>query len=126
MHEAPASVKDVQMQTFSTQSQQLRDTLVVLMSGNADTAAHDQLKKFLDDLHRAAVTLSVREAVFDMRELYFMNSSCLSLLLRLINSVVKSQSPAYKVRFRSNPNLRWQRRSLEAIRSFAREIVVVE
>jgi hypothetical protein len=32
----------------------------------------------------------------------------------------------YKIRFRSNPNLRWQKKSLQALRSYAPDIVVIE
>jgi anti-anti-sigma factor len=126
MPEPPASIRDIKIQTFSTQSEQRGDALVVSLSGNADMAVHDQLKSFLDDLHRTAGALSIEETVFELQELYFMNSSCLSLLLRLVNSVLQSKQHKYTLRFRSNPNLRWQKKSLEAIRSYAREVVVVE
>jgi anti-anti-sigma factor len=127
MSEPPSSIKDIKIQTFSTYSQQQGDTLVVALSGNADMAVHDQLRAFLDELHRTAGAHSIREAVLEMQELYFMNSSCLSLLLRLVNSLLKSKPPAYTIRFRSNPNLRWQKKSLDAIRAYAgTDVVVVE
>jgi anti-anti-sigma factor len=120
-------ITDVKIETFSTQSREQSDAIVIKMSGNADMAAHDRLKSFLDDVHVAAKSLAVREVTFDVQELYFMNSSCLSLLLRLINAVVESPGgKPYGLRFRSNANLRWQARSLRALGSYAQDIVVVE
>ncbi len=126
MPEAPASVSDIKITSFSTRSQLRGDALIVALTGNADMAAHDQLKVFLEDLHRTAAGLGVRETVLELQDLYFMNSSCLSLLLRLVNSVLQSKQSKYTVRFRLNPNLRWQKRSMDAIRSYAEDIVVIE
>jgi hypothetical protein len=125
----PASgpiLTDIQEPTFSTQTHRNGDAIVVAMKGNADTIVGDRLKVFLDDLHRAAGAWSIREAVFELHDLYFMNSSCLSLFLRLINVVLESRLHKYTLRFRSNPNLRWQQKSLQAIVSYAGEIVSVE
>jgi hypothetical protein len=100
---------------------------VIAMSGNADMAAHERLKTYLDELDAAARASHVKEAVFDFQDLYFMNSTCLSLLLRLINGVATAKpEEQYKLRFRSNPNLRWQKKSLEALRAYADELVVIE
>jgi hypothetical protein len=122
-----AGITDIEEATFSTQSARKASTIVVKMRGNADTTIHDRLKVFLDDVHRAAEKLHFSEAVFDVEELYFMNSSCMSLILRMINGMLESpQSKKYVIRFRSNRNLRWQRKSLEAIRSYAPDVVVVE
>jgi hypothetical protein len=32
----------------------------------------------------------------------------------------------YKARFRSNSNLRWQKKSLQAIQAYAKELVILE
>jgi hypothetical protein len=127
MKAAPVSISDIREQTFSTRSQHQANAIVVSMSGNADTAIHDRLKIFLDEVHETARAVRIKETVFEVRELYFMNSSCLSLFLRLINVVVESpSSQKYTLRFQSNPNLRWQKKSLQALASFAQDIVVVE
>jgi hypothetical protein len=120
-------IADIKLPTFSTTSSQNADAMVVKMDGNADMTAHEPLKAFLDDLHKMTRTYRIREVTFDVQELYFMNSSCLSLFLRLINAVVESQaSHSYSLRFRSNPNLRWQKRSLDAIRTYAKDVVSIE
>jgi hypothetical protein len=121
------SITDIEEATFSTQSSRKASTIVVKMRGNADTSIHDRLKVFLDEVHKAAEKLQLSEAVFDVQELYFMNSSCMSLILRMINGMLESpQAKKYIIRFRSNRNLRWQLKSLASIRSYAPDVVVVE
>ena len=117
----------IKAESFSAHYEAQGDKIVVWMRGNADMAVHERVKAFLDALDQAVRAARAKEAVFELAELYFMNSSCLSLLLRFINGVVGLRSPEqYKVRFRSNPNLRWQRKSLAALRAYAQELVVVE
>jgi anti-anti-sigma factor len=120
-------ITEVELPTFSTRTEEFPDTIVVTMTGNADMDAHDSLKKYLDDLHRNAKAARIQEAVFDFEQLYFMNSSCLSLFLRLLNSLADPNGAhTYSLRFRSNPRLHWQRRSLAAVCAYAQGRVVVE
>lgn len=123
----PLAVRDVQDETFGTRSKYEGDGIVVQMRGNADIGAQERLKSFLDALHLEAKRLKVRETLFDLEELYFMNSSCLSLFLRHINAVMQAPgAQLYRLKFRSNPNLRWQKRSLQALQSYAPNVVSVE
>jgi hypothetical protein len=120
-------ITEIALPGFSTQAQLLSDTIVAKLVGNADMTAHGPLKKYIDDLHRTAKAAQIKEAIFDFEELYFMNSSCLSLFLRLLNSLAESSGGhTYTLRFRSNPRLHWQRRSLAAVRSYAQALVVVD
>ena len=90
-------------------------------------AVQDRLKAVLDNIANLAKSAGTREVVFDWNELYFMNSSCLSLLLRFINGVLElPESERFTVRFRASPNLKWQQKSLQALHSYASEIVVIE
>jgi anti-anti-sigma factor len=117
----------IKAEGFTAQLEQRGSAVVVSLRGNADMAVHEKLKAFLDDLHATVRTTHAKEAVFDFEELYFMNSSCLSLLLRFINTVVGSQaSQQYLVRFKANPKLRWQQKSLEALRAYAQDHVFIE
>ncbi len=69
----------------------------------------------------------MREVVFDWKDLYFMNSSCLSLLLRFMNRALElAELQRYKLKFLSNPNLKWQAKSLQALHAYAKELIVVE
>jgi hypothetical protein len=121
------STNVIKAESFSAHYDAKGDKIVVVMRGNADMAVHERVKAFLDALDYAVRSARASEAVFEFGELYFMNSSCLSLLLRFINGVVGLRAAdRYKVRFRSNHNLRWQKKSLAALRAYAQEIVFVE
>ncbi len=121
------SSSSISAESFTAHYESNGDQMVVWMRGNADMAVHERVKAFLDALDQAARAAGAKEAVFELGELYFMNSSCLSLLLRFINGIVSlSATEQYKVRFRSNRNLRWQKRSLAALHAYAQEIVTVE
>jgi hypothetical protein len=121
------SSSTIKAESFSAHYEAKGNQMIVWMRGNADMAVHERVKAFLDALDQAVRQAGSKEAVFELGELYFMNSSCLSLLLRFINGIVSLRaSEQYRVRFKSNPNLRWQKRSLAALHAYAQELVVVE
>lgn len=121
------SVIAINEETFSAKCESGPSPVVVRLTGNADMVVHDRLKVFLDGVHATARSSPRSEVLFDLTELYFMNSSCLSLFVRFINAVVElPASDRIRVRFRSNPNLRWQAKSLAALRGFAEDVVSVE
>jgi hypothetical protein len=127
MSNAVASVGDIKLDGFSARSEDRAGAIVVWLRGNADMAVHERLKGFLDALGAAAKSARANEVIFELEELYFMNSSCLSLILRFINGALELKAPQqYKARFRSNPNLRWQKKSLEAIHTYAKDLVIIE
>jgi hypothetical protein len=122
-----ASSNSIRAEGFTAQIEHRPGKIVVQMRGNADMEVHERLKAFLDDLDAAVKAAKAKEAIFELGELYFMNSSCLSLLLRFINAVVEAPaSKQYVVRFKSNPNLRWQQKSLDALRAYAQDHVFIE
>jgi hypothetical protein len=117
----------VKTEWFSAQVEQRDDAMFVTVSGNADMDIHERLKKFLQELHTVARAVRAPEVVFQFQELYFMNSSCMSLLLRFINDILSSRpGDQYKVRLRSNPEQRWQRKSFDAMQAYAPDLVTVE
>jgi anti-anti-sigma factor len=117
----------IQMDGFSAKGDQRGDAIVVSLRGNADMAVQEKLKTFLDGVASAARSGRIKETIFELNDLYFMNSSCLSLFLRFINGVLElNESQRYKLRFRSNANLKWQQKSLQALHSYAKELVVIE
>lgn len=101
--------------------------ILVAFSGTGDMEATPVLGTYLKELHGEACRLQVREVVFDLNDLDFLNSSCFKAFVWWI-SIVGDMDDAerYRVRFLSNPQLHWQRRSLEALENFAPEVVVVE
>ncbi|HEY4059491.1 MAG TPA: hypothetical protein VGM39_22890 [Kofleriaceae bacterium] len=95
--------------------------------GNADMAATGPLSELLPQLHDKLVERGARELAVDFQQLEFMNSACLKLFVNWIVQI--QETPAdqqYKLMFRSNPELRWQRRSLQALACFASDLVLVD
>jgi hypothetical protein len=96
------------------------------VKGNADYAALDAVDMLLTRIHAAALEHHITETVIDLRQLEFMNSSCFKSFVVWINDIQElAEGRRYKVRFLSNPNLHWQKRSLHSLRCFAVELVTI-
>jgi hypothetical protein len=102
------------------------DVLVVEFAGNGDLEAVEALATFLKLVHREALHLKVKEVRVDLRQLYFMNSSCFKSFVTWIDAVARGVPETYGVRFLANPSFYWQRRSLEALRRLAAGVVSVD
>ena len=101
--------------------------LVVRLVGNADLRAKKELGSMLGKLHARAQKPEISEVIIDVRELEFMNSSCFKAFVSWLTEIMElPKEEQYRVRFRSNPDTLWQRRSLHALRSYALMIVVIE
>ena len=99
--------------------------LSVTFSGTGDVAAIELLANYLKRLHGEAERLSVSEVTCDFRKLSFMNSSCFKAFVVWIDTV-KNATRIYQIRFLTDPDMHWQRRSLEALRRLATSVVTVE
>lgn len=103
------------------------ESLVVKLVGNADLRAKKGLGVMLVELHAEATRRRVTHVVVDVRELEFMNSSCFKAFVGWLTDIMElPKDEQYGVRFRSNPDTLWQRRSLHALRSYALMIVTIE
>ena len=101
-------------------------TLTAWLKGNADYAALDALEMLLTRAHAEATRLEVTEMIVDLRQLEFMNSSCFKCFLSWITDIQELEPERqYKVKFLSNPQLHWQKRSLHSLRCFAVELISV-
>ena len=101
--------------------------LTVRFAGNADMEATPVLDSYLKELHETALAQAVGLVVFDLAELDFMNSSSFKCFVTWVGQVVKLEPPGrYEIRFLSNPDLQWQRRSLEALVRFAPDVVSID
>jgi len=99
----------------------------VRLSGTADTAVRTELDDYVQRLHAESLRLHVPAVVVDLRELEFMNSSCLKVFVSWLALLRELEPDAqYKLRIRSNPALLWQRRSLAALSCFAIDLVTIE
>jgi hypothetical protein len=112
---------------FTLRSANNAGRLEVRLVGNADMRVADQLDVALEGLAAAMPKQAKAELAFDIRELYFMNSSCFKCFVSLIVSTLDQPKPQqFSVVFLSNPRMHWQDRSLEALRSIATEVVRIE
>jgi hypothetical protein len=64
--------------------------------------------------------------VVDFRAFDFMNSSCFKAFVTWIGLVQELESGQYKIRFLSDEGKHWQRRSLDALRCFAVDLIQIE
>jgi hypothetical protein len=101
------------------------DKLTVAFTGTGDAAAIEVLGDYLRRLHTEAERLLVAEVTCDFRQLSFMNSSCFKAFVLWIDTV-KNASRSYRIRFLTDPTMHWQRRSLEALRRLATNVVSVD
>ena len=101
-------------------------TVTAWLKRNADYAALDALEMLLTRAHSEATRLGASEMVIDLRQLEFMNSSCFKCFLSWITDIQELETDRqYRVKFLSNPQLHWQKRSLHSLRCFAVELITV-
>jgi hypothetical protein len=95
--------------------------------GNADMEMLPVLGPYLRNLHESVLKSGAHGIEVDVRELYFMNSSCFKAFVTWI-AVIAKLDPAqrYHVRFLANSRLHWQRRNLAAMQSYAHDLVILE
>lgn len=96
------------------------------LKGTADYHALDAVEMLLTRVHAEALRLEIDEAVIDLRQLEFMNSSCFRNFISWLAEILElNEDRRYKVKFLFNPELHWQNRSLHTLRCFAVEVVDV-
>lgn len=96
-------------------------------TGTADIHAIEPLDIYLAAIHAAALGRRTRCVRVDFRRLEFMNSSCFRSFVSWIGYVQDAPlSDRYQIEFQSNPQVHWQRRSLNALRCFAAELVSIQ
>jgi hypothetical protein len=103
------------------------DELIVSFAGSADSRAMASIEGLLSRLNEEAQRLAVPEVRVDFREFDFMNSSCFKAFVTWIGRV--QDLPAakqYRIRFLSDQGKHWQRRSLDALRCFASDLIQID
>jgi hypothetical protein len=99
----------------------------VSLTGTADLTVKSQLDRFLRDVHSEAQRCLAEEVTVDVRQLEFMNSSCLKSLVWWISTVQEQPGEGkYRIIFMSSPSVYWQRRSLNALACLASEIITIQ
>jgi hypothetical protein len=112
---------------FSAEASVSDGVLVAKVTGNADLNVRLALERFLAAIHAEARRQRLQNVSLDVRNLAFMNSSCLKSLVVWVTQI--QDLPAdqrYHITVVSSPTLYWQKRSLFAISSLASDIVTIE
>ncbi|WP_438014118.1 hypothetical protein WMF18_24725 [Sorangium sp. So ce315] len=117
-------VEPVVTESFGIEPALREDTLRVKLTGTGDMAAAAPLGSTLKDLQWEAVRLRVSAVEFDVRALYFLNSSCLKAFISFICGLA-GQGLRCKVQFVTDARLGWQRRSLTALERMSPELVSI-
>jgi anti-anti-sigma factor len=112
---------------FSAEANTSEHRIQVTLSGTADLTVRSQLDRFLRDVHGEAQRSRVEEVTVDVRQLEFMNSSCLKCFVWWISTVQEQTADGrYRIVFVSSPTVYWQRRSLNALACLANELITVQ
>lgn len=92
----------------------------IAMTGTADSDTKPALDAMFARVHDVAIKSFVRTVSVDLRNLEFMNSSSLKAFLTWFRTLREiGATPPYKVELRTSPDVYWQRRSIQALVSFA-------
>jgi anti-anti-sigma factor len=122
------SVAPIESGEFKAASAREDERLCVRLRGHADVGAKAALDGFVAAVDKQASDADwISEVVVDLRQLDFMNSSCLKTLVTWLNNVRQRPTPEqYPIRFLRDHNAYWQERSLGALQAFAPGIVKLE
>lgn len=124
MPDSHSILPEVKLANFGVRHALEHGRATVYLSGNGDMAAIAPLDAYLKGLHQVVLGMHYRSVHVDCGELYFLNSSCLKAILSWIHTLGASPSP-YGVHFITAAAAPWQRRSLEALRRLAPDIVTI-
>ena len=115
----------IKREGFSLEPEVFGHHLVVRFTGNGDMSVVHTLDGYLKLVDSEMLRLELQEAVVDVRELYFMNSSCIKAFVSWIYRVSTTGS-RYAIRFLANTRLHWQSNTLSALQRMAPAVVSIE
>ncbi len=118
-------IDEVGSDSFRAAPRRENERLVLEFSGSGDMSAIPLVAEFLKQVHTAAQAETIVEVCCDFRQLTFMNSSCFKSFVVWIDTV-KNAERRYQILFLTDANHQWQRRSLEALRRLAANIVTID
>jgi hypothetical protein len=120
-----AIVDDIMGTAFSTKSLVSGDQVTVQLIGCLDLETAPLLRRFLTQLAREVDAGGLLEFEFDLEHLYLLSSSAISHFAIWLKTL-RASKRVRQVKFRTNPNLAWQRRSLDALWRLAQPMLTVE
>ena len=111
---------------FAIETTLTEGRLRLTLAGTADVRAIEPLGRLLPKIYDHSAAGSIDDITVDVLTLEFMNSSCFKSFVTWINDIQELEPTSqYKVKFLSNPNLHWQKRSLHSLRCFAVELISI-
>jgi hypothetical protein len=112
---------------FSAEASVRGQRMEVALSGTADFMMKGHLDRFLRALHAETQRRALDQVNVDVRQLEFMNSSCLQSFAWWIRTVQEQPAEGrYRVVFLSSPTVYWQRRSLSELAGLAGDLISVQ
>jgi hypothetical protein len=100
---------------------------VLRLVGSADTAAQAPLDTLLGALHGELLEQKTREIVVDMRGLDFMSAACFTQFVGWLQRLqTLPEAERYRIRFRMNPTIPWQKHSLDTLSCFDTDLIAIE
>jgi hypothetical protein len=117
----------VEQPGFSAAASSAPSSIDVRLAGNADAIVHAQIERYLNGLHLEACRLRASEVKVDVRDLTFINSSCLMLFVDWLTRL-RDMEPGqqYRIVVSSNSKQLWQRRSFSVLANVAKGLVTVQ
>ena len=120
----------LQLTAVGSEAFQVTPTLVdfnlrLVFTGTGVMHATAVVNEYLKLVHDEALRIGLSQVSCDFKQLTFMNSSCFKSFVVWIDTV-KNSEIRYQIAFLTNPNMPWQRRSLEALRRLAANLVTIE
>ncbi|MCC6749454.1 MAG: hypothetical protein IT371_17450 [Deltaproteobacteria bacterium] len=113
--------------TLNIETSMQGPSVVVTMVGSAEAQSPDFLQSFFGRLHAEALRSQVTEVAVDLRRVEFLNSVSLKAFVSWIVELEEENSAhRYRIRFVSDTAVPWQRRSLQALRALAADLIVVD
>jgi hypothetical protein len=120
-------VEAVQENDFVAHASAGEGTISVSLTGTADLTVRSQLDHFLHEVHAEAQRCLAHSVTVDVRQLEFINSSCLKSLVWWVSTVdEQSGDGKYRIVFLSSPTARGPLRSLNSLACIASDVVTVQ
>jgi anti-anti-sigma factor len=117
-------VQDLEGDDFATRSAYEDGTLSVKLVGSLDMETTPRLRHFLGRVEEAAAN-TAQAVVFDATQLYLMSSSAISCFASFLKRL-KGLNHPFRLTFRTNRALAWQRRAFEPLARLAGAFVTIE
>jgi len=102
------------------------DVVELRLSGSSNVGAAVPFQHLVDQFHTAICDATITDVVVDIVTLEFMNAACFNVFVSWLGLITELQPERrYRLRFRSNANIRWQQRSLHTLSCFATDLVLI-